>query len=81
MTAQVNVNDVPPSLFKANRDIFPNLTRLSKSVQQDYRGFIGGTNVIRFKSDPGKALKFSYITKRPSPAPQICVNGFSFNPT
>jgi hypothetical protein len=66
---------VPPRLFKANRDIFPDLTRLPKAVQQDDRGFIGGTDIIRFNPDPGKALKFSYISKRHSPAPQILSNG------
>jgi hypothetical protein len=75
MTAQVHVNDVAASLFKANRDIFPDFTRLPKAVQQDDGGFIGGTDIIRFKSDPGKALKFSYISKRHSPAPQILSNG------
>jgi hypothetical protein len=32
MTAQVNVNDVPARLFKADGDIFPHFTRLAKAV-------------------------------------------------
>ena len=61
MSAQIDIDYVPSGLLQADCDIFPNLARLAKSVEQDDRRIIGATNIIRLKPDTGKALEFAHI--------------------
>lgn len=61
MSAQIDIDYVPSGLLQPDCDIFPNLARLTESMQQDDRRVIGAADIIGFESDAGKALELANI--------------------